>query len=309
MQHTNKGSNLCPEDPASNHRDDSQKEHRKTCLRSASWLSENGVIVLPCDGKRPMCHWSQYQSAQMPFDVIGSLLGHAKDPGIGIVVGEVSQIVVLDVDDMSVIPLLQQMIPLATRKAVNWYPTNRGLHLWFKWSLDISDSTVVKREGVELLISKHFAVCPPRRSSKYFNGPLINPKYLPEVPHSLIDWIRTADTRISDAPACELAHWYWCENRQPLPEGSRNNTLFRVACYFLRRTDCDYHVIAELIDRAVKIDGLSPEEAMSCTDSAMKRIRAVEPSGRAAGDDLYRFADDTRSCCFSARAPVTGANG
>ncbi len=245
-------------------------------VRTALWLHDEGYCVLPrCAGQDPARLWRRHQEQRPRRGALMSWLTQRRRTGIGVVVGPVSNLCVLDIDHYHAIALLRDVLNGGHWNEIPWYKTSRGLQLWFCYPVSEVRCDVLRRNGVELLVRGRFCECPPMSSSQSFHGPLRAAHLLPRVPDALIHWFHTGRLKGPGAGGSvgDVAAYYWSLPRAPIPTGQRNRTLFRVAYHFLSDTDNPYRVIAELVRRATRIDGLSEEEAIACCDDALQCIR------------------------------------
>lgn len=241
----------------------------------ASDLSAKGYNVLPrFQGKSPGISWKAYQAQMMPWS---TLLGYLKRPncmGLGVLPGTTSGIVVLDIDDPGMVSTFNQVLTFHQKKHCVWYKTSRGFHLWFRlWGGPPIDGSM-HIAGSDLLTQGAFVVCPPRPSARSFPGPVPRPGELPPLPQGVLNVFTDPPGTIRETVNIrDAAAHYWKPDREPIPEGARNNTLFRVGCWYLSRTQDTYRITQTLIDRATTIDGLSVEEATQCLDNALAHVR------------------------------------
>jgi archaellum biogenesis ATPase FlaH len=96
----------------------------------AAWrtLVENGFSVIPIEprGKRPLGLWKEYQTRRAPLDTIRQWA--ARPSNIGIATGEVSGLVVLDLDsDEAVQEAVRRGLPQTIT-----VKTGKGLHVYFR---------------------------------------------------------------------------------------------------------------------------------------------------------------------------------
>lgn len=232
-------------------------------------------------GKTPACRWSDFHNRRPTTDEVAAFTGMKMD-GIGVVCGGPTELMVLDIDDVQMVELVKPLLPTETLRQTAWYKTTRGFHLWFRRSPRLPATLgKLRRERVELLGFKHFAKCPPRESSATFGGGGLKAVHrLPEVPEKLLHWFCGETTLDSNRErSSSVAHFFLREGREPIPEGERNETLFRAACYLLRwRTHETYEELCmRLVNIAVEVDGLPREEALQCVDNAYVTVRPAKP--------------------------------
>ena len=154
-------------------------------IKMASWLHDQGYTVLPrfralnSDGsdvevQAPGVSWRRYQSRQMPWDSLHKSLPQDRCCGIGIVAGQTSDVIVLDIDDIRMTEVLRPLIASTVRERVIWYQTSRGMHLWFRFTGTTTiTKSILSKDGVNLLVQSRFCVCPPTSRARVLCRPVV----------------------------------------------------------------------------------------------------------------------------------------
>lgn len=178
------------------------------------------LSVIPLKGKIPAGPWAQYQHKRMtPEEIEGR-----EWPGVGIVTGEISNLVVLDADSPEAMEELKRRGHAPTPTA----RTARGLHLYFKHPGGELPTQIGLGEGLDLKGDGGYVVAPP---SRHPSG-------------SVYEWVISFD----EAEPADLPEWAMGKVRlrasrrasaadlgEEIPNGSRNDALASVAGTLRRR--------------------------------------------------------------------------
>ena len=114
-------------------------------------LWEAGISVIPCAGKRPVIKgWQQYCEQQAEPSLMGAWESIYSDCNIGMACGRASGIVVLDIDDPSLIEALPQ-------SPVSWRGREGRESRAFKWS----GETVEHYLGIDIIGTGGQVILPP----------------------------------------------------------------------------------------------------------------------------------------------------
>lgn len=237
---------------------------------------EQGFTPIPVgDRKRPLVRWSIY-SFRLPTETELQAMLRQPGVGLGVVVGPTFDLAVVDVDNPNVYEMLRSTITSKVAGETPWYYTGRGCHLWFRFPEALGDrGTIISRDGVDLLLERHLVVCPPRGASPSFHGCCAGSvrESLRELPAKFIEWISQGSGLYRDGLSGRgLVQFFTREGRDPIPEGQRNNSLFRVACILLGAGEDLLSVCGRLARIACDVDGLPLEEAIGCVDSAHRIV-------------------------------------
>lgn len=273
-----------------------EKDH---LLRTALWLHDEGYCVLPrSHSHQPSVPMGQYCRQRPDRRRLASWISKPKCSGIGVLVGPVSNLAVLDMDSFSSVALLHDWMGDRFPGSALWHRTDRGIRIWFSGVGAPTHVKVLSRDGVDLYLDRHFCECPPLRMARAFNGPIQPSSTLPPLPVRLIEWLMSGE-RSTESPLenrchtiprdhTQLAAYFWSDPRAPIPKGHRCSLLYRVAGFYLARTNHPYRLISELVRRATRIDGLTEEQAITCCDDAMRRIRGTSARTTEVSDRVSR---------------------
>jgi hypothetical protein len=175
--------------------------------------------VIRLKGKIPAEPWAEYQQRHMTLEEIEE----RPWPGVGIVTGAISEIVVLDADSPEAVEELKRR----GHPATPMLKTARGMHAYFRHPGGELPTRIGLGNGLDLKGDGGYVVAPP---SKHPSGSvyewIISPDDvgLAELPGWAIDEIRTHSRR---ATAEDLG--------EEIPNGSRNKAITSIAGTLRRR--------------------------------------------------------------------------
>jgi len=218
-------------------------------LDAALLYAELGWSVLPieCRGKRPArvlgdrrLNWTPYQQTRATEATIRAWWSECPDANIGIICGEISSLVVVDIDDPEA-----AKVGLAAHGDWPSTPlarTGRGFHLYFAYP----DSGISSRKlpWGEIRSNRTYVVAPPsthQTGALYIwlippgETPLASvPEWLLRVPHETPPYAQPHPNDLL-VPVAHRDRYFGAalrgeaENVVGAPVGDRNNTLYRAA--------------------------------------------------------------------------------
>lgn len=201
-----------------------------------------GFSVIPTEGKVPLIKWQKYTRERPTEKDIEEWWNLYPEANVGIVTGEISGIIVLDVDSIDGERFLKDKHIPETLKA----STGKGFHLYFKHPGFQVQNMVRKVPGVDIRGDGGFVVAPP---SKHESGAtykwLVETDKIAEAPEWLIGLIERKPTVLPARPN-KLSSVL-----DGVPEGQRDNALFRYACR-LRAKNLDYEEAKRLVLEAAE---------------------------------------------------------
>lgn len=174
-------------------------------IRSALQLYDYGLISMPLLEKRPVIKQWSTRFLEIPLtkeEIVHGISGTSgsttsyENMNLGVVTGRVSNVIVLDIDDMSSLTRLQQFGKLPRTWTVQ---SNRGVHLYFNYDDRISSMKLW--DTIDILSDGKQAVVPPSQhpSGKIY-GWIISPRMTAkaDLPQWLIELLfATKDNSIS----------------------------------------------------------------------------------------------------------------
>ena len=242
----------------------------------------HGWSVIPIEphGKRPLVAWTEYQQRRATVDEVTRWFRRWPDANVAIVTGEVSGIVVLDVDErdggaLSLAQLDTELGPIPS--TVEVATGGGGRHLYFRHPGGRVSNRVGLRSGIDLRGDGGCVVAPP---SVHPSGG----RYAWVLSHS------PDDVEIAPLPSWLLHRpggaghpmVYWRQlAREGVPEGERNSTLASLTGHLLWR-GVDPQVALELLlawNRMRCRPPLPDGEVASVVES-IARLHARQAAGR-----------------------------
>lgn len=188
------------------------------------------VIPLEPQGKRPLIRWQDRQLVRADVDTVESWWLGTPAANLGVVTGQISGLVVLDLDGAQGRRSVRDQELPATPIA----QTGRGWHYYFSHPGHAIHNAAGLLPGVDLRGDGGYVVAPPsiHQSGNRYEW-MLDPFDTPLAP--LPDWLlRTGDDATARrTPRRAPGNWPLLL-RTPVPEGRRNQTLTRVAGYLLR---------------------------------------------------------------------------
>lgn len=163
-------------------------------IRSALQLYDYGLTPVPLSGKRPIVkQWSTrfLRSPLSKEEIVHGLPDRAgkvtsyEGMNLGIVTGSVSNVIVLDIDDMSSLTKLKQIGEIPATWSVQ---SNRGMHLYFNYDERIPSMKLWNTIDV-LSDGKQVVVPPSQHPSGKIYGWIISPRMTTkaDLPEWLVD--------------------------------------------------------------------------------------------------------------------------
>jgi len=126
---------------------------------------KNGYSLIPLktNDKIPAFRWKQYQKNKASFEDVLSWSFKFPDHNLGIVTGQISKLVVVDIDEPAILPKLLKELP--ELKQTTKVKTTRGFHFYF--SLNGNGKVKATKNflglGVELFSDGQQVVAPPSK--------------------------------------------------------------------------------------------------------------------------------------------------
>ena len=183
----------------------------------AHTYAEQGLSVLPCNGKKPYHRWKQYQSRRPSMGTLERWRQSHPNFNIGAVTGAISNIAVIDCDD-PIMPVSGLCKIYGETPLIVKTPSG-GKHLYYRYNGEKNG----KLEGVqgEIRAEGGFIVLPPSRSIdtgtayNFLEGSEIDFNSLPTMNHSASEQYQP----VKDHANIDRLR----------VTGERNNSLFRFA--------------------------------------------------------------------------------
>ena len=190
-----------------------------------------GYSLIPVDKeKRPCVYWKKHQYKRATINDILNWHIQFDTLNIGIVTGYISQLAVIDVDDLSLLPDLGKRVPEINQ--TTRVRTNRGCHYYFYLNGNkVKSTNSLFDKRLELKSNGSYIIAPP--------SVIKNHRYIYEVPLSKIlpipeKLVKKSDDKITDKYIIFKIPKYHGHKmdcirqilKRDLKEGERNNGLF-----------------------------------------------------------------------------------
>lgn len=192
--------------------------------RYASRYLSFGWNVLPCakDTKYPMLPWQPYQTVRV---TPGLWEKYPQAGGIALLTGELSGIIVVDVDTKD--------NPLGLESSVVARTQSGGTHYYYRWEQALHNTVRIEDAPVDFRGDGGLVIIPPTvyqgRSYEWIKAPTKeNLAELPNLPEALKKYLESVKT-VSKREAFD-----W-QKIIGVKEGARDDYLFRAACSLCRK--------------------------------------------------------------------------
>jgi len=246
---------------------------------SAGW----SVIPVEARGKRPLVPWLEFQQRIATESEIASWFRKWPDANVGVVTGEVSQIVVVDVDpqhggtqSLEKMQRAQGALP----RTLEVHTGGGGRHLYFSYPSVRLHNRVGIRPGIDLRSEGGYVVAPPSvhpSQMRYRWLPGQGPQDLS--PEALPAWF-IESMRISGQSRHGLKHWRRIV-REGVAEGQRNTVLASFTGHLLRHgVDPDVALDLMLAWNQARCRPPLPDEEVAQVVQSIARLHATRT-----GDD------------------------
>lgn len=207
-------------------------------LATARAYAARGWSVIPFEpqGKRPALAWLEFQKRCATVEEIDRWFRHRRDANVGIVMGVVSDVVVLDIDSGhggadSLRELENERGPLPV--TVEAITGGGGRHLYFAHPGGTVPNRVGLAPGIDVRGDGGCVVAPPSlhasgRRYTWARGRAPGEAPIAPMPHWLLAYVRPERAHPGHSPA----HWRELV-RSNIEQGMRNNALASLAGHLL----------------------------------------------------------------------------
>jgi hypothetical protein len=189
-----------------------------------------GYSLIPIDGeKKPCIYWKKFQYKKAARDVIFNWFHQFCTYNIGIITGQISQLAVIDVDNLSVLPDLRKKLPEITK--TTRVKTSRGYHFYFHLNGNRLKSTnSLFGKSLELKCNGSYIIAPP--------STIKNHRYTYEVP---LNRIMTIPEKLIENNDDKL---------------SNQNIIFKIPKYYGHKMDCIRQILKRDLKEGERNNGL-----------------------------------------------------
>lgn len=263
-----------------------------TILDSALAYQEKGFSVIPVGkDKRPLIKWEPYQKRRAIKEEILGWFKKWPDMNIGIVTGEISDLLVIDTDKPAASKAIQEAIPETMVVPCQQTPRG-GLHFFFKHEKGFTNRSRVA-DGVDIRTTGGYVVVSPSVNGNgrgYCWLPELSILNSPqgEIPLSIISFINNNKRSFyiySNSESSRQENSQVSSLSSPVAisfsKGSRNDDLFHVSLTLFKGGMSDAEVLQTIELLAQKCDppwGSMPEDGPvdKIVRSASERIKKKE---------------------------------
>ena len=230
-------------------------------LKAALAYAEKGLSVIPCHhilgdgscscgnkdcsskGKHPRSTWKGKQKERLTEAGLRSRWKEHPDSNIGIVTGEISQVIVIDIDgkkgleSLEAIGLTLETMPMTPTA----HTGGGGYHLYYRYSEGAARTKVGVLDKVDIRADGGIVIAPPSLHQSGKRYAWLEDRNLDDVP--IADFDFSSLVKPASEPAKEA------EPVALVPEGKRNDWVFRRMCGYRNKGDSE-----ETIYKKGKID-------------------------------------------------------
>jgi hypothetical protein len=269
-----------------------------TLLEFALRYFELGFHPIPVapGGKQALVSWRAFQTRAPSRREVGSWFTAKPAPNVGLVTGHASGIIAIDCDTRAAEATLAQLVPLPLTP-VNI--TANGSHWLFKHPGRVVKTTTGVLPGIDVRGDGGYIVVPPsihpsgwqyrwdEQSGHGLETPLAS---LPEGLNTLLFGAPPTSETIED----ELGHE--TSNPEPIREGTRNDTLTRIAGKLLGGGLSTKKVLADClrINAQRCAPPLNEDEVRRIVESIAQRETLKPPAGAASKKRVHGLSLNTR---------------
>ncbi len=135
-------------------------------LEAAIWYAENNYSIIPCKGdKKPhLKTWMPNQKERASKDQFSKWWSTWPDAMIGLVTGEISNIIVIDVDSKDGLDALSEFLPETLVCPIARTPSG-GWHYYFKYRPGLSNGVKVLSD-CDIRTDGGYVIAPPSINNK-----------------------------------------------------------------------------------------------------------------------------------------------
>lgn len=196
------------------------------------------VPILPKD-KKPLVPWEDYQRRKATQEELQTWWAKWPDINLGIITGQISRVIVIDIDSPEARERLKELCQGYDLTAVPRSRTGKGWHLWFKHPGVSIPNRAGVLPGVDIRGDGGFVVAPPsiHSSGKTYRWEVPLASEVPELPPELLNLIlQPRETATTQAPG------------DLIREGERNATLTSLAGTMRKRGMTEEAILAALLE-------------------------------------------------------------
>ena len=219
---------------------------------------KNEYSLIPVNGeKKSYIYWKFFQYKKADIEDIFDWYDKFTDVNIGIVTGYISKLAVIDVDDLNLLPELEELLPEI--KETTRVKTRRGYHYYFSLNGEcVKSANSLFGKKLELKSNGNYVVAPPSiiKDHQYvYEIPLSKilpiPKLLIKKEKEPVSYVEDRKHEIFEIPKYH-GKKVDCIRQilsRDLQEGERNNSLFILYNLLLRNKNTKEYSKKLVIDK------------------------------------------------------------
>lgn len=246
-------------------------------LESAIKYCEHGYSIIPVGkDKKPLISWTKHQNYKATLEEIKAWFEQFKNPNIGIVTGEISNLLVVDCDSQEAIEEIEKNLPDNLEIPVSQTPRG-GRHYYFQHVEGLPNKAGIL-EKIDIRTKGGFIIAPPSENGNGKKYEWINGidllKALPQaMPNSLLHVFKS---NINDSYSSSIGVNNFGK-KQLFTKGHRDDDLFHVANCLIRG-NCEVDYTTQVLSILGKNCSPSfPEnEIKTKIESVLKRVKGRE---------------------------------
>jgi len=219
---------------------------------------KNEYSLIPINSeKEPYIYWKSFQYKKATTEDVFDWYDKFTDVNIGIVTGEISKLAVIDVDDINLLPELEELLPEI--KETTRVRTRRGYHYYFSLNGEYAESTnSLFGKKLELKSNGTYVVAPPSKIKDHQYVYEISLSKILPIPKILIKKEREPVSDVEDRKqkTFKMPKYHGqkvdCIRQilsRDLEEGERNNSLFILYNLLLRNKNTKEYSKKLVIDK------------------------------------------------------------
>jgi len=251
-------------------------------LNPALSYEKQGLSVIPIQAseKKPLIAWEAYQERRATEDEIQAWWLKWPDANVGVVTGAVSGLVVIDLDSIEAKDKLKELLSDYDLFSVPRSRTGRGWQLFFKHPGVLIPNRAGIFPGLDVRGDGGYVVAPPsiHPNGKSYKWEVPINGDLPKLPVELFKLITSP---ASNGEAGYRERFNTAQALAGVPEGQRDETLFKLACK-LRTADVPQDMAEALILEAARNcqPPFSEREALEKVSNAYRRYEPKQSESK-----------------------------
>lgn len=242
-----------------------------SCLDFALEYQKQNLSVIPIrpKEKKPLIIWEEFQQRRATELEIRAWWKRWPQANVGIVTGSISGIVVIDLDNIEAGEMLKQKFSEYDFSSVPRQSTGKGNHLFFKHPGSLITNRAGVLPGMDVRGDGGYVVAAPsiHPSGRLYAWKVELNGHVALLPQDLY-------SLITSVSASEPARFDTANALNGVPQGQRDETIFRLACK-LRNADVPFDMACQLVTEASQ-NCQPPFSAMVAREKVIRAYRKYE---------------------------------